>query len=71
MSSSSKASASPVLHSPDLEPVPVPGCLICGAAGRHREAIRPLGNTVGVHSMNVVIGEHPHSRVTGGQEAAA
>ncbi|MFD6873295.1 MULTISPECIES: hypothetical protein [unclassified Streptomyces] len=66
----SKASLPLALHSPDLEPVPVPGCLICGAAGRHREAVRRLGNTVGVHAMNVIIGEHPH-RVTDGEDVSA
>ncbi|MET9468471.1 hypothetical protein ABZY44_27530 [Streptomyces sp. NPDC006544] len=67
--SSSKASSPPALHS-NLEPVPVSGCLICGAAARHREAIRPLGNTVGVHNMNGIIRQHPH-RVTDGEGVAA
>ncbi|MCY0942617.1 hypothetical protein [Streptomyces antarcticus] len=69
--SSSKASSAPVLYSPDLEPVPVPGCMICGAAGRHRDAIRRLGNVVGVHAMNVVIGEHPHRQATDEQGVTA
>ncbi|MGP3687354.1 hypothetical protein ACTVZO_22075 [Streptomyces sp. IBSNAI002] len=70
---SSETSAAPVLHTPvllELEPVPVPGCLICGAAGRHREAVRPLGNGVSVDNCNTIIRQHPH-RMTDGEGAAA
>ncbi|WP_404958976.1 hypothetical protein [Streptomyces sp. 147326] len=73
MSSSSETGVAPVLHVPhvlELEPVPVPGCLICGAAGRRREALRPLGNGVSSQACNNIIRQHPH-RMTDGEGAAA
>ncbi|MFD8949011.1 hypothetical protein ACFV0B_09180 [Streptomyces xanthophaeus] len=63
-------SASPVLNVPELEPVPMPGCLICRAAGRRREAIRPLGNGVSIHNSNDIIRQHPHRRTTDSKGAA-
>ncbi|MFF7295293.1 hypothetical protein [Streptomyces sp. NPDC008265] len=58
------------LRMPDLEPVPVPGCLICGAAGRRRERIRPLCSVVTIHGCNAIIRQHPH-RTTDSKGAAA
>ncbi|MER6196783.1 hypothetical protein ABT234_05300 [Streptomyces sp. NPDC001586] len=70
---STETGATPVLHTPvllELEPVPVPGCPICGAAGRHREAVRLLGNGVSVDNGSNIIRQHPH-RMTDGKGAAA
>ncbi|WP_159395617.1 hypothetical protein [Streptomyces sp. 3211] len=71
MSSSSEPGAAPALPRSELEPVPVPGCLICGAAGRRRERLRSLGCGVSRRSCNDIIRQHPHRRATDEKGATA
>ncbi|GFE24158.1 hypothetical protein YWIDRAFT_00760 [Streptomyces sp. SceaMP-e96] len=44
----------------DLEPVPVPGCDVCGALARERDAARRAGDGSKVSDCNVEIRRHPH-----------
>ncbi|MFF5448546.1 hypothetical protein [Streptomyces sp. NPDC012888] len=63
--SSSETGAPPVLRTPDLEPVPVPGCPVCEAAARHRETVRLLGSAISLYTANKTIRQHPHRRAAG------
>ncbi len=69
MTSETTATA-PALHTPDLEPVPMRGCLVCEAAAMNREAARRLGRAVSVRSANETIRQHPHHRTTDTKGAA-
>lgn len=44
----------------ETEPLPVPGCDVCGALARARAAARAAGDMSNVSDMNVEIRRHPH-----------
>lgn len=60
--SSSETKTAPALRPPVLEPVPVDGCRICGAAANGRAWARCRGNAGGVRNYNSIISQHPHRR---------
>lgn len=52
----------PTDRRPLLEPVPVPGCDVCGALGRQRETALAAGDQETVETCNAEIANHPHRR---------
>lgn len=60
----SETRTAPALRVSPLEPVPVDGCRICGAASNGREAARGRGDEGGVRNFNDMIRQHPHRRTT-------
>lgn len=58
----SDTATTPALHVPLLQPVPVEGCVICGAAAFSREGARSLGSTVSERAADDTIRQHPHRR---------
>ncbi|MFD8939503.1 hypothetical protein ACFV0R_30365 [Streptomyces sp. NPDC059578] len=45
---------------PALEPVPVEGCAICGAASNGRDRRRHRGDISGVRQYSALVEQHPH-----------
>jgi hypothetical protein len=44
----------------DTDPLPVPGCDVCGALDRERREARGKGDMSKVSDVNVEIRDHPH-----------
>lgn len=53
-------------HVPRLEPIPMPGCAVCGAASTARAHAHMAGDPDGVAQATGVIGRHPHTRESEG-----
>ncbi|MFJ4684888.1 hypothetical protein [Streptomyces sp. NPDC088789] len=54
----------PAVRAPELEPVPVEGCTICGAASNGRDRCRHQGDIPGVRKYSAMIEQHPHRSET-------
>ncbi|MEV7287817.1 hypothetical protein AB0O01_25140 [Streptomyces sp. NPDC093252] len=52
------------LHMPLLQPAPVEGCAVCGAAATARDSARRLGSAVSERAADETIRQHPHRRAT-------
>ncbi|WP_405398475.1 hypothetical protein [Streptomyces microflavus] len=62
MSTQTTSTTTPALHVPLLQPVPVEGCTICGAAASSRTSARSLGSTLSERAADETIRQHPHRR---------
>nr|WP_078971528.1 hypothetical protein [Streptomyces chattanoogensis] len=55
------------VHLPDPAPMPepeaAPGCDVCAALARQREAARAIGDTTTVIDRNIELRRHPHGTV--------
>lgn len=60
----SETAATLALRVPLLQPVPVEGCAICGAAASSRASARRLGSTTAECAADEAIRQHPHRRCT-------
>ncbi|MFE4367980.1 MULTISPECIES: hypothetical protein [unclassified Streptomyces] len=52
------------VQAPDLEPVPVPECVICNAAHNGRTSSRARGDAAGIQKYSGIISAHPHRAAT-------
>lgn len=61
---SEETTTAPAVPMPDLEPVPVDGCVTCKAAHNGRISAHARGAGRTARDFNRIIGQHPHRRVT-------
>ncbi|MEV7465883.1 hypothetical protein AB0O20_05130 [Streptomyces kronopolitis] len=66
---SEEAATAPAVQNTALEPVPVEGCVICKAAANGRTSAYARDAEGSVRAFNLIIGQHPHRRVTDGKGA--
>ncbi len=56
----SEETTAPAVPIPELEPVPVPECVICNAAHNGRTSSRARSDMAGVRKYGEIISAHPH-----------